>query len=177
MPLIKVGPKGPEAVADPWHFLADEEALPEAGAVAVSLLRWQRERETLLARRAPLGVRLKAGEHPKAIEADLARLELVALEFPKWTDGRAFSYARVLREQYKYRGELRAVGQVLRDTLLFMRRCGFDAYEIARADAVATWLKALSEIDVFYQPTGDGAPTVWELRRRGAPVDIGDGQR
>jgi uncharacterized protein (DUF934 family) len=177
MSLIKVGPNGPEAIADPWHFVADDEALPDSGAIAVSLARWQREREALLARKSPLGVRLQAGEHPKAIEPDLGRLDLVALEFPKWTDGRAFSYARTLREQYGYKGELRAVGQVVRDTLLFMRRCGFDAFQIARADAVATWLKALSEIDVFYQPTGDGRPTVWELRRRTGPVDIGEGRR
>ncbi|HUC60696.1 MAG TPA: DUF934 domain-containing protein [Alphaproteobacteria bacterium] len=168
MPLIKVGPKGAAEAADPWRFLADEEALPETGTVAVSLARWQRERAALLARKEPVGLRLKAGEHPKAVEGDVGRLGLIALEFPKWTDGRAFSYARTLREQYGYKGELRAVGQVVRDTLLFMHRCGFDAYEIARPDAVAAFLKALAEIDVFYQPTGDGAPTVWALRRRGA---------
>lgn len=167
MPLIKSGPQGVRVAVDPWRFLGDDERLPQEGAVAVSLIRWQRERDELIARTGPVGIRLKAGEHPKAIAADLDRLTLIALEFPKWTDGRAFSYARTLREQYGYKGELRAVGQVVRDTLMFMQRCGFDAYEIERADAVAAWLKALGEIDVFYQPTSDGKPTVWELRRRG----------
>ena len=86
-------------------------------------------------RAAPIGVRLKAGQHLEVIAAHGARLALVALEFPKFTDGRAYSYARLLRERYGYKGELCAVGQVLRDQLLFMHRCGFDAYEIARADA------------------------------------------
>jgi uncharacterized protein (DUF934 family) len=163
MPLIKGG----AVIADPWRFLGDDEPLPQDGAVAVSLTRWQRERDVLIARKAPVGIRLKAGEHPKAIAAYLARFTLIALEFPKWTDGRAFSYARELRERYGYQGELRAVGQVLRDTLMFMQRCGFDAYEIERSDAVAAWLKALGEIDVFYQPTADGKLTAWDLRRRG----------
>jgi len=152
MPLIKEGAVAKER----WRRLADDEPLPDDGAVLVSLERWQRDERALLAHAGPLGVRLKAGQHPEAIAAHVGRLALVALEFPKFTDGRAYSYARLLRERYGYKGELRAVGQVLRDQLLFMHRCGFDAYEIARADAAEAWRKALAEISVFYQPMGDG---------------------
>ena len=154
MPLIKEG-----AVAEErWRLLADDEPMPADGPILVSLERWQREEKALLSRAGPLGVRLKAGQHPEAIAAHVRHLALVALEFPKFTDGRAYSYARLLRERYGYKGELRAVGQVLRDQLLFMHRCGFDAYEIARADAAEALRKALAEISVFYQPTGNGRP-------------------
>ena len=154
MPLLKEG-----AIAEErWRPLADDEPLPAEGPVLVSLERWQGDESALLARAGPVGVRLKAGQHPEAIAAHVRHLALVALEFPKFTDGRAYSYARLLRERYGYKGELRAVGEVLRDQLLFMHRCGFDAYEIARADAACAWRKALAEISVFYQPTGDGRP-------------------
>lgn len=160
MPLIKGG----RVVEDIWRFVSDDAALPERGAVIVSLERWQREREAMLARAAPLGVRLKAGQHPQSVADEIAAFALIALEFPKFTDGRAYSYARLLRERYGYRGELRAVGQVLRDQLLFMHRCGFDAFEIAKDDAVEAWLKALGEISVWYQPTADGRPPAFALR-------------
>ena len=71
-------------------------------------------------------------------------------------DGRAFSQARLLRERHGFKGEIRATGAVLRDQLLFMQRCGFDAFEIVNQDAVAAWRAALAEIQVFFQPTGDG---------------------
>jgi len=154
MPLIKEG----AVTEDRWRHLADAEPVPAEGPIVVSLERWQREENALLSRAAPLGVRLKAGQHPEAIAAHVRHLALVALEFPKFTDGRAYSYARLLRERYGYTGELRAVGQVLRDQLLFMHRCGFDAYEIVCADAACAWRKALAEISVFYQPTADGRP-------------------
>jgi uncharacterized protein (DUF934 family) len=163
MPLIKDG----KIATDSWRALGDDEPAPEDGAIVVSLERLQRDGNALLARSAPLGVRLKAGQHPQAIANHLARLALVALEFPKFTDGRAYSYARLLRERYGYRGELRATGQVLRDQLLFMHRCGFDAYEIADRNAVEAFRRALDEISVWYQPTADGRPTISALRRRG----------
>jgi phosphoadenosine phosphosulfate reductase len=147
-----------------WKFLADDEALPPAGPVVVSLERWQREQNELLARSAPLGIKLKAGEHPSAIAEHVSRFALIALEFPKFTDGRAYSYARLLRERYGYKGELRAIGQVLRDQLLFMHRCGFDAFEVAKGDAVEQWLKAIAEFDIVYQPAADGSD--FAARRR-----------
>ncbi|HVH83469.1 MAG TPA: DUF934 domain-containing protein, partial [Steroidobacteraceae bacterium] len=130
MALIKEG----QIAADPWRGLADDEALPAEGRIVISLERWQREQNALLARGAPLGIRLKAGQHPQAISGHVQLFALVALEFTKFTDGRPYSYARLLRQRYGYEGELRATGQVLRDQLLFMQRCGFDAFECANAD-------------------------------------------
>jgi uncharacterized protein (DUF934 family) len=94
----------------------------------------------------------------------LDRFAVVALEFPVFTDGRAFTSARLLRERYGYTGEVRAVGNVLRDQVLFMLRCGFDAFEMKSDDAAENWRAAIAEIDVFYQAAADRRTRVVELR-------------
>jgi uncharacterized protein (DUF934 family) len=159
MPLIREG----VPACDPWTQAADEAALPQGPAV-VSLARWQAERETLIARNEPLGIRLKSSEAPEAIAADVARFDLICLEFPKFQDGRAYSHARKLRQRHGFTGELRAVGNVLRDQFLFMQRCGFDAFEVKDAGAVRDWQRAMSEISVAYQPAADRRRTAVELR-------------
>lgn len=151
MPLIKNG----RLADDPWMALADDAPLPPTGPVIVSLSRFRAERDRLLSRGAPLGVQLKSAELAAEIGADAARLDLVAIEFPTFRDGRGYSTARLLRERWGFAGELRAVGNVLRDQLLFMDRCGFDAFEVENADAVEAWRKALAEFTVFYQPATD----------------------
>ncbi|HEX5691843.1 MAG TPA: DUF934 domain-containing protein [Roseiflexaceae bacterium] len=160
MPLIKHG----SLAADPWLFLDGEEALPASGAVAVSFPRWQVERERLAGRNAPLGLHIDNNQPVEELAGEVERFALIALNFPKFNDGRAYSQARILRERLGYRGELRARGRVLRDQLLFMHRCGFDAFEVANDDAVQSWAAAIAEYSVFYQPTGDGRPSL--LRRR-----------
>lgn len=163
MPLIK----GDRIAEDPWIAVGDEEVLPEGAPAIVSLARWRAERDTLAGRNAPLGIRLRADQPPGEIAAELDRFQVIALEFPSFGDGRAYSYARLLRARHGYRGELRAVGQVLRDQALFMRRCGFDAFEVAAGTGVAGWREALGEISVFYQPAEDGRPAAHGLRRNG----------
>jgi uncharacterized protein (DUF934 family) len=160
MPLIRAT----GVVEDPWTFVKDEELLPQAGAVIVTLLRFQANRDQLLARATPLGLRLKSDQAPSLIAGDVDRFDVVALEFPKFTDGRAYSAARLLRERYGYRGELRAVGNVLRDQLAFMRRCGFDSYEIPANIDAAAWIASLGGISVVYQPAPDGRAAVLGLR-------------
>ena len=160
MPLIK----GDTLAADPWASPADDEPLPAGEPAIVSLERWQAERETLAKRNAPLGVRLRSDQPPGEIAGDLDHFAVIALEFPKFTDGRAYSYARLLRERYGYRGELRAVGNVLRDQALFMLRCGFDALEVKEGETEQDWEKAVHAFSVFYQPTADGKVTTLSLR-------------
>jgi uncharacterized protein (DUF934 family) len=174
MPLIKHG----RLADDPWATVADEDPLPEGPAI-ISLARWQKERDLLQRRPAPLGILLKSDQSPTAIAGDLDRFAVIALEFPKFTDGRAYSSARLLRERYRYAGELRAVGNVLRDQLLFMHRCGFDAFAIAHHDAVHAFAKALGEVTIFYQPAADHRRSVLALRREAAnaPKERGDGFR
>ncbi|MDP6803815.1 MAG: DUF934 domain-containing protein [Rhodospirillales bacterium] len=140
---------------DPWVFVADEAELPESDPAIVSFERWQRDRARLGVRNGPLGLRLRSDQPPEGIADDLAAFDLIALEFPKFTDGRAYSYARLLRERYGFEGELRAVGNVLRDQLFFMQRCGFDTFEVADDVDIGAWLEAFVEIDVIYQPADD----------------------
>jgi uncharacterized protein (DUF934 family) len=162
MPLIKDG----RVVDDPWLTLDDDVPLPPTGPVIVSLARFRAQRDALLERGAPLGVRLKSAELAAEIGADAAALELVAIEFPSFRDGRGYSTARLLRERWGFAGELRAVGNVLRDQLLFMHRCGFDAYEMAAADAEKVWRTAIGEFSVFYQRAADDRVPATLLRQR-----------
>lgn len=171
MPLIKTSGAGTTAsadvVADPWVSVGDDDPLPAAAPVIVSLTRWERDRDALIATGRPVGVRLASHQLATSIAGDLDHLALVALEFPTFRDGRAYSTARQLRERFGFKGELRAVGNVLRDQLLFMHRCGFDTFEIAHPDAAAAFAKALAEFTVFYQPATDQrtpAPRLRHLR-------------
>ena len=166
MSLLKRG----RIAADPWIAVADDAEMPPGGCVLVSLARWQKDHAALRARNGEIGVRLPNSAVVETIAADLDRIALVALEFPKFNDGRAFSQARQLRERHGYLGELRATGQVLRDQLLFMARCGFDAFELAKGEPVAAWAQALAEFTVFYQPTADGRATAGALRRARQPA-------
>jgi uncharacterized protein (DUF934 family) len=158
--LLKHG----KQVPDPWQRVPDDAPIPGEGPVLVDLPRWKAERDALLARGAPVGVCLRPGEEPAEIADDLGRLALVALDFPAFKDGRAYSSARVLREQLGYSGELRAVGDVLLEQLHFMDRVGFDAFEIDSDDPERDWRIAANDMTLWYQPTGDGRRTVLQLR-------------
>ena len=160
MALIKNG----ALTADPYTAVPEGGELPAAGAVLLSLGQWQQWRGELLQRVAPLGVRLRSDQHPETLVDDLHRLALVALEFPTFRDGRPYSYARLVRERYGFTGELRAVGEVLPDQLLYMHRVGFDAFDIESTDPAGTFAAALAEFSVWYQPAADDRP--WVARRR-----------
>ena len=163
MPLIK----NDRLVKDVWVSVDDDREPPLAQGIIVSLERWQAERETLAGLDTPLGVRLRSDQPPSLIAEDLEHFALVALEFPAFKDGRAFSYARLLRERHGFRGELRAVGEVLRDQSAFMKRCGFDAFEVARESDVEAWRGASAEISVHYQPSTDRR--AWATLQRHGP--------
>jgi len=163
MALIRNG----ALVDDAYQWVGEDGALPASGAVLVPLGRWQSEREALLGRGDPVGVRLGSDESPELVADDLVHLSLVALEFPKFRDGRAYSYARMLRERFEFDGEVRAVGDVLMEQLHFMLRTGFDAFEIESEDPLGQYETAKAEFSVWYQPTGDGRPTATRLRHQG----------
>jgi len=162
MALVKNG----ELVTSSFADASSAEAIPPAGPVIVSLEQWNTQRDALLRRSTPLGIRLRSDQPPELIATDLQHFAVVALEFPKFRDGRAYSYARLLRERYGFKGELRAVGEVLLEQLFFMLRTGFDAFEIVSADPLKDYRTALSDFSVWYQPTADGRPTAMQLRRR-----------
>ncbi|HNO62723.1 MAG TPA: DUF934 domain-containing protein [Thauera aminoaromatica] len=126
-----------------------------AGPVLVPLAVWQARREELLARArsGEVGVWLAAGEDVAALADDLGLLQIVGLHFPKFTDGRSYSAATLLRTCYGYQGELRAIGQVLRDQFNYMTRCGFDALQPQAERYTDEQLEAaVASIDDFTQP-------------------------
>jgi len=148
---------------DPFASLADDAPLPD-GAVLVSLARFQAERDALIARNAPIGVRLKSDQSPELLGEDVHRLSLVVLEFPKFRDGRAFSWARLLRTRLGFAGEVRATGDFLYDQIAYQRRVGFDAWEVADGFTPDEFHRALNEISNVYQPSADGRKTIRQLR-------------
>jgi uncharacterized protein (DUF934 family) len=160
MPLIT----GNAFAADPFVTVADDAALPPSGGAIVSLTRFNKDRETLLARNAPIGVRLKADESPESLGGDVQRLSVVVLEFPKFSDGRAFSWARMLRTRLGFTGQVRAVGDFIFDQLAYQRRVGFDAWEVPEGFPLADFAKAFGEITNVYQPSADGRKTIRDLR-------------
>ena len=164
MPLLRNG----EIFADDWVALSeDAEPTPECNVI-VSLDQWRERRERLRGHNGRLGLRLNSDQSPAEIADDLSLFDLVALDFPRFGDGRAYSYARLLRERYGFTGELRAVGNVLRDQFAAMLRCGFDAFEVANENAVEAWNEATGEIAFTYQPTGRQAASIGVLGRAAA---------
>ncbi len=152
MPLIRQG----RIVADDYVRVVDDAPIPEDAAVIVPAARLAADWEALSRRTQPIGVLWPNNRNVAELSPYLDRLALVALVFPSFRDGRAYSQARLLRERYRFRGELRATGQVLRDQFLFLHRVGFDAFEVSKPADAEAFASVLSRFSVFYQPAGDG---------------------
>jgi phosphoadenosine phosphosulfate reductase len=143
--------------ADEWTLAAEDEAVAEGPAI-LPLERYLAEREALTARNAPLGVLVRPNEAIEELAPHLDRVALVALQFPKFADGRSMSIARLLRERYGFTGEIRATGDVLIDQMPLMRRCGFDAFEVTNGPtraqlAAGKW----PDMPNYLQPVGSSA--------------------
>jgi len=160
MPLVK----NAKITTDLFVHVADGAELPGDGDILVSAQRLLADPEALLKRAGKVGVVWPNNRAVDDLVPYLDRLAAVALVFPSFRDGRAYSQARLLRERHGFDGELRATGQVLRDQFVFMLRAGFDAFEVkkdADADAFAETVKRYS---VFYQPTGDSRVAAFNRR-------------
>jgi uncharacterized protein (DUF934 family) len=149
----------------PFVAVADNEPLPE-GPVIVSLARFQKEGNQFLARNEKLGVRLETSQSPELIGEDVHKIALIVLNVPYHRDGRAYSWARLLRTRLHYKGEIRVTGHVLRDHIAFYTRVGVDSFELPRPVSEADLEAARSEISQVYQPSVDGRETIWDLRAR-----------
>jgi len=150
-----------EFVADPWRYLGEEVAPGDALIVPLAALRAERARWWQWPGR--LGARLAPAEAVEDLSEALPRLDLVALEFPGPGDGRGYSAARLLRERFEFRGELRACGQGVRqDQVFLLARCGFDALELAEGEDREAARRALARYDVAYQPGSEAV----RLRRQ-----------
>lgn len=159
---------GGELVEDDWTVIEDGRTELEAagGKVIVTLARWRAERETLLARHSAVGVLVPNTADIEAVYPEIADRALIALQFPAFTDGRALSQAVVLRKRLGYRSELRAVGDVIRDLVFWLGRCGFDSIVPRKGQNLEACREALGELKVAYQAAADGHTPVW-VRRRG----------
>lgn len=146
-------------VADDWTLVRIGEgqtidlALPE-GKLIVPLPVWQKRRNDLLTR-GNLGVWLSDTDEPELLANDLHHFQLVAIDFPKFANGRGYSTAALLRTRYGYQGELRAVGEVLRDQLFYMARVGFDAFAVRNDRSLEDALLALNDFSITYQSSTD----------------------
>ena len=158
--------KAHRVVADRYQRVLDDGPLPD-GAILLQAERFladSADSAELAARAAPVGVLWPNNRKVADLAPHLERLALVALSFPTFKDGRAYSQARQLREQFGFRGELRATGDVLRDQYLFLARAGFDAFEVKKDADVAAFVNPPARYSVFYQPAGDARASA--LRRR-----------
>ena len=160
MPLVKGG----KITADIFAAIADDAALPEGSDVLVHAARFLADPKSFLRRAGKTGVIWPNNRDVDDLVPHLDGLAVVALVFPSFRDGRAYSQARLLRERFHYRGELRAVGQVLRDQFVFMLRAGFDAFDVRKQSDAEAFAQTVKRYSVFYQPTGDGRITA--LHRR-----------
>jgi uncharacterized protein (DUF934 family) len=160
MPLVKGG----QIIADVFAHVADDAELPADGAVLVTAKRFLGDPDAILQRACNAGVIWPNNRDVDDLVPYLARLAVVALVFPTFRDGRAYSQARLLRERFAWRGELRATGQVLRDQFVFMLRAGFDSFEVKKQSDAEAFAQTVKRYSVFYQPTGDGRITA--LHRR-----------
>src|ERR1700737_2276801 len=152
MPLLI---KGRAIIEDRWTLLRDATSLddvPGEAAVIVPLALWKSEHEALVTRK-DVGVWLKPDDEPSALAAEIDSLPLIAIDFPKFVDGRGYSTGRLLREKYRFAGELRAIGDVLRDQLYYLSQCGFDAFAIKAGQDIASALAGLDDFSDNYQST------------------------
>ena len=151
--------KDRKLAADNW-LLLDKDAdgasvrVPESGDVIVPLAAWKASREALIAR-GRVGVWLGGDDEPAEIAEDLGHLSVIAVRFPSFTDGRGYSIARILRERYGWRGELRAIGDIQRDQAFYLARSGFDALALREGEDVDTVLTAFNDFSERYQTAVD----------------------
>lgn len=160
MPLVKNG----KIATDIFVHVADDAPIPADGAVLIPLARFLDDVQALSRRVGKTGVIVPNSRDIDDIVPYLDKLAVIALVFPTFRDGRAYSQARLLRERYGYRGELRATGQILRDQFVFMSRAGFDAFEAKKDSDADAFANTMKRYTVFYQPTGDGRVTALHQR-------------
>ena len=164
--LIKQG----NIVDDAWQLLKlSEEQTPEAIALPdaptlLPLAVWLAHKDEILARKQPVGIWLESNEGPESIANDLKHFTIIGVNFPKFADGRGYSTARLLRERFAYSGEIRALGDVLRDQLFLLKRCGFDAFAVRQDKDIEAALAGLTAFSESYQTAVDQPQPLFRRR-------------
>lgn len=163
-------------VEDRYTFAAPAEdgslALPD-GPVLVTLSTWKTHQAALAAHPHDKGVQLAPDEFAESLRDDLAQLALIAIEFPAFADGRGYSTAHALRGRYGFKGELRAVGDVFKDTLFYQQRCGFNAFAIKAGKSLEDALQGLNTFQTPYQGTAENPGFLFRTRREATASAVG----
>jgi uncharacterized protein (DUF934 family) len=150
-------------VEDTYHVITEAGALP-AEDVVVSLEVWQQQRAEVLAHPHKKGIMLKPDQHPEVIVDDLAHLDIIALAFPAFADGRGYSYAVLLRQRYGFKGELRATGDIFKDNMFYLKRCGFDSFAVRADKDLQVALQGLQDFSECYQASTDESTPLYRRR-------------
>jgi uncharacterized protein (DUF934 family) len=161
MRLVRAG----RIAEDEFVRIADDAPIPHGMAVIVTGPRFLADTENIIRRAGPTGVLWSNNAKLAPLLPGLHKLALVALVFPTFKDGRAYSQARLLRERLGFMGELRATGDILRDQFSFLVRAGFDSFEVKKDADAAAFAAAVARYSVVYQPTGDGRRAAAQARR------------
>jgi len=152
---------------DPWKYIADDQEVPASGDIVVGFARYDRDNYDYTQREGRLGLRIDPEDDLLQVITHLPQLELVCVNFPKFGDGRGYTKARLLRERFGWKGELRAVGEVLGDQLFYMLRCGFDAFELVPGKSIEAALRCFEDFSVRYQAATDEQRPLYRRAQRG----------
>ena len=150
-------------IEDTYHVITDAGVLPMADIV-VSLDVWLQQRHEVLAHPHKKGIMLKPDQHPEVIVDDLAHLDIIALAFPAFADGRGYSYAVLLRQRYGFKGELRATGDIFKDNIFYLKRCGFDSFAVRADKDLQVALQGLQDFSECYQASTDENTPLYRRR-------------
>ncbi len=159
--------KNGQLIDETWHLLPKDvtlDGLSNCDDLIVPLALWVEHAHALKARDGGLGVWLDAGEEIEEIAEHLSNFQVIALNFPAFTDGRHCSTAYLLRSRYGYKGEIRAIGDVLRDQLFALKRCGFDAFALREDKDPLDALKAFEDFSEVYQASSDQPQPLFRRR-------------
>ena len=147
-----------------WTLVAEDAAELPAGDILVPLNLWQQQGSELAQHGGTVGVWLVGNEEIETVAELLIMAPVVAIKFPKFVDGRGFSMARLLRERYGYQGEIRAIGEIIRDQLYLLQRCGFNAFEFGAEVDLAEARKSLADFSDAYQVAVDQPVPLFKRR-------------
>lgn len=163
--LIRLHGANADWANDAYITVADEDSIPTSGDVILPLARFQVDGAGLLDEGRSVGVLLQPDQAVEDLAYDLPRLSVVAVNFPKFRDGRGFTTARLLRDRFGFGGEIRAVGDVFREQASFFVRCGFDAFEPSDGSTPQEWLQAASRFRHVYQRAADNRSPAYVERK------------
>jgi uncharacterized protein (DUF934 family) len=158
--------KDKAVINDDWQLIREidnDASIPE-GKVIVPFAYWQANRDALLKQNTEHAVWIDGATQTEALQDDLEHFSMIALDFPAFKDGRSYSHASLLRNRYNYKGDLRAIGDVLRDQLFFLQRCGMSSYEVREDKDINDALKSLEDFSVRYQAAADDALPIYKQR-------------